>query len=106
MSVNDQATLIRPAPVTGAKAAPAMLDLRPLSRPREGGLRAASHRTHDVARDIRRHRGGARAAPADARAQPRDGMRRPGVLMGGSDDPLGQTRAASARSIGTMGQSA
>jgi len=32
--------------------------------------------------------------PLVAQAQPRDGMRRLGVLMGGSDDPVGQTRAA------------
>jgi putative ABC transport system substrate-binding protein len=33
------------------------------------------------------------AWPLTARAQPRDGMRRLGVLMGGPDDPLGQARA-------------
>jgi len=37
--------------------------------------------------------GAAVAWPLGTRAQPRDGMHRLGVLMGGSDDPLGQARA-------------
>ena len=38
--------------------------------------------------------GAAVGLPLTAHAQPRDGMRRVGVLMGGPDDPLGQARAA------------